>query len=201
MPVTNARQPADCTETGRRTYPSQGHHFPLFFALYQVVEGLHGDERCPAMPFRDMLCFLELPDPHCRNPDVAGLARQSAAVGATPHDAMHLGGDDNLVPPGKILDGASQNFLASAEAVDIGRIKEIDAQIQRSLDDGFAVFFVPRPFVYSAFGIAKAHVAEAQRRDIQTCLPSFMYSLVWGRREAPSFGVGDYRVNGFIKSD
>lgn len=133
MPVTNARQPADCTESGRRTYPSQGHHFPLFFALYQVVEGLHGDERCPAMPFRDMLCFLELPDPHCRNPDVAGLARQSAAVGATPHDAMHLGGDDNLVPPGKILDGASQNFLASAEAVDIGRIKEIDAQIQRSL--------------------------------------------------------------------
>ena len=163
MPVTNARQPADCTESGRRTYPSQGHHFPLFFALYQVVEGLHGDERCPAMPFRDMLCFLELPDPHCRNPDVAGLARQSAAVGATPHDAMHLGGDDNLVPPGKILDGASQNFLASAEAVDIGRIKEIDAQIQRSLDDGFAVFFVPRPFVYSAFGIAKAHVAEASR--------------------------------------
>ena len=162
MPVTNARQPADCTESGRRTYPSQGHHFPLFFALYQVVEGLHGDERCPAMPFRDMLCFLELPDPHCRNP-----------VGATPHDAMHLGGDDNLVPPGKILDGASQNFLASAEAVDIGRIKEIDAQIQRSLDDGFAVFFVPRPFVYSAFGIAKAHAAEAQRRDIQTCLPSF----------------------------
>ena len=79
--------------------------------------------------------------------------------------------------------------------------KEIDAQIQRSLDDGFAVLFVPRPFVYSAFGIAKAHAAEAQRRDIQTCLPSFMYSLVWGRREAPSFGVGDYRVNGFIKSD
>ena len=116
MPVTNARQPADCTESGRRTYPSQGHHFPLFFAVYQVVEGLHGDERCPAMPFRDMLCFLELPDPHCRNPDVEGLARQSAAVGATPHDAMHLGGDDNLVPPGKILDGASQNFLASAEA-------------------------------------------------------------------------------------
>ena len=121
---------------------------------------------------------------------------------------MHLGGDDNLVPPGKILDGASQNFLASAEAVDIGRIKEIDAQIQRSLDDGFAVFFVPRPFVYSAFGIAKAHAAEAQRRDIQIGIAEFHiihsvfpYFWVWGRREAPSFGVGDYRVNGFIKSD
>ena len=126
--------------------------------------------------------FWNCQDPHCRNPDVAALARQSAAVRATPHDAMHLGGDDNLVPPGKILDGASQNFLASVEAVDSGRIKEIDAQIQRSLDDGFAVFFVPRPFVYSAFGIAKAHAAEAQRRDIQTCLPSFTYSLVWGRR-------------------
>ena len=107
---------------------------------------------------------------------------------------MHLGGDDNLVPPGKILDGASQNFLASAEAVNIGRIKEIDAQIQRSLDDGFAVFFVPRPFVYSAFGIAKAHAAEAQRRDIQTGIAEFhaihsvfLYSFVWRPKGGSSF--------------
>ena len=52
----------------------QAEHLALFLALHQVVLVLHGDEPGPAVQVGDVLHLGELPGPHRRGADVAGLA-------------------------------------------------------------------------------------------------------------------------------
>jgi hypothetical protein len=96
------------------------------------------------------------------------LARQAGAVWSRPHPAVHLGGDHDLVAPGEIPDRAAENLLAVAERIPVGRVEEIDATLQRALDEWAAVLFAEAPGMIALVAPAIAHAAEADARHVQT---------------------------------
>jgi hypothetical protein len=75
---------------------------------------------------------------------------------------MHLGGDDDLVALGEILERPPQNLLARAVGIHIGGVEEVDAELERLLDEGAALLLAKRPAVIAALGRAIAHAAEAK---------------------------------------
>ena len=84
------------------------------------------------------------------------------------HFAMHLGGDDDLVPIGEVLQSASEDLLTRANGIDVGGIEEIDPQLEGFLDDRPAVFFVQHPFVNPPCRVPEPHAAEADARHIHS---------------------------------
>src|SRR2546423_1440432 len=84
------------------------------------------------------------------------------------HFAMHLGGDDDLVPIGEVLQSASEDLLTLPNGIDVGGIEEIDPQLEGFLDDRSAVFFVKHPFVNPMFRVPEPHAPEADARDIHS---------------------------------
>ena len=67
------------------------------------------------------------------------LARQPFAIWPLTHLAVQLGGNDDLVAIGEVLQSAAENLLALSNRIDVGRVEEIDAKLQRFLDDRPAV--------------------------------------------------------------
>jgi hypothetical protein len=58
--------------------------------------------------------------------------RQADGIGAGPHPAAYLGGDDHIAArDAEVLDGAPQNSLGLAFRIDIGGVDEINAGIDR----------------------------------------------------------------------
>jgi hypothetical protein len=67
------------------------------------------------------------------------LARQAGAVGAGPHAVEHLGGEHDLVAPGEVPDRAADDLLGGAVGIGVGRVEEIDAEVDRLLDQRAAL--------------------------------------------------------------
>src|SRR6266581_2052216 len=89
------------------------------------------------------------------------------------HFAVHLGGDDDLLPIREVLQGASEDLLTLPNGIDVGRIEEVDPQLERFLDDRPAVFLVKHPLVNPTFGVPKAHATEADARHIHAGVSQF----------------------------
>jgi hypothetical protein len=49
------------------------------------------------------------------------------------HFAVHLGGDDDLVPIREVLQSASEDLLTLPNGIDVGGIEEIDPQLEAFL--------------------------------------------------------------------
>ncbi len=94
-------------------------------------------------------------------------ARQPGAVRAGAHPAINLGGDDDLVAAGKLLDCAAEDFLAVAERVAVRGIEEVDAGFERALDERSALLFAERPCVVAPVTAPITHAAEADARDLE----------------------------------
>ena len=75
------------------------------------------------------------------------LARQAGAVRAGAHPAIDLGGDDDLVAAGEVLDRAAEDLLAVAERIAVRGVEEIDAGFERLLDERAAFFLAQAPGV------------------------------------------------------
>ena len=86
------------------------------------------------------------------------------SLGQSPISAVHLGGEDDLVAPAAALgDPPADDLLgdpfAGLPSVHVGRVEEVDAQVERPVHDGVAVVFR---------GLrAEVHRAEAQPADRQ----------------------------------
>jgi hypothetical protein len=98
------------------------------------------------------------------------VARAAHVVGVPVHHAEaafgpalvpELGREDHLVAPAR--DGLADEELVGAEAVDVGGVEEVDAELERAVDGGDGLGVVNRPV-----GPAHAHAAEPQRGDRQT---------------------------------
>ncbi len=63
------------------------------------------------------------------------LAGQPGAVRAGAHPHPDLGGENDLVAPGEVLDRLADDLLAASGAVSIGRVEEVDAGLKGLLDD------------------------------------------------------------------
>ena len=95
------------------------------------------------------------------------MAGQVASVGARAHGLMNLGRNDNIITVGEILYGPAQYLLAPAEAVEVGRIEEVDAHFQGFLADRPALPLVERPFLDPACRVAEPHAATADAGNCQ----------------------------------
>src|SRR5690606_34478266 len=93
--------------------------------------------------------------------------REAAVVGAVAHLAVDLGGEDDLLAPAAALrEPAPDDLLSMAEiallaplTVAVGRVKEVDAEVERLVHDGEAV---------RLRGLrTEVHRAQAQRADLQ----------------------------------
>ena len=96
------------------------------------------------------------------------LARESASIGMPTHRAVHLGGEHDLLAPCKIGERATDDLFARAIGIDVGRIEEIDALLDRLLDERPARLFVEGPRMSTAICNAVTHASEADLRDIDT---------------------------------
>src|SRR4051812_9293254 len=96
-----------------------------------------------------------------------GLARKAAAVRILAHRTMDLGGDDHLVALGEIAQCPAVDLLARSGRIDIGGVEEVDAQLQRTLNEGPALLLAQGPRMVSPVGLSISHAAKAQARHFQ----------------------------------
>ena len=87
------------------------------------------------------------------------LARQAHAIGTGIHREEQFGGDHHIVAIAMRFDGPAQNFLAHARGIDIGRIEEINAQINGLAQQRLRGFVLQHPG--PPFAGAIGHAAEA----------------------------------------
>jgi len=73
------------------------------------------------------------------------LARQPPVVRPLAHLVVDLGRDDDFVALGEVLERAPQHLLADAERVDVGGVEEVDAVLERALDERPRRFLIEHP--------------------------------------------------------
>ncbi len=73
------------------------------------------------------------------------LTRQATTVWPLANRKVDLGGQHHFIPAGKVTQSPTGDFFADAKRVHIGRVKEVDAQLQRALDDRAALVFRQNP--------------------------------------------------------
>ena len=95
------------------------------------------------------------------------LAGQPAGVAPSVHGEVHLGGDHHFIAVGHVAQGPPDDLLAGAQRIGVGRVEEVDAKLQRPLDDRAAGGLVDAPVLHAARLLPEAHAAEADAGDIQ----------------------------------
>ena len=95
------------------------------------------------------------------------LARQAGAVRPLAHAAVDLGRDHHLVAPREVEQRAADDLFAGAVRIDVGGVEEVDAEVERLLDERPARRLAERPRVVAALGLAVAHAAQADARDVE----------------------------------
>jgi hypothetical protein len=101
------------------------------------------------------------------------LARQSGAVRPRPHPAIDLGREHDVLAADEILQRAADDFLRRAVRIDIGGVEEIDAELERLLDQRATFFLIERPRMWPAIRNAVGHATDAQPRHAETGLAEF----------------------------
>src|SRR5262249_4333136 len=92
------------------------------------------------------------------------LARQAGAVRIVlAHLGADLGRDHQLLALAEILDRAAEDLLAGAERIDVRGVEEVDAELERLLDEGATVVLVEHPGTPGLGAVG--HAAEADPRD------------------------------------
>ncbi len=85
-------------------------------------------------------------------------ARQPDVVRALPHPSPYLGGDDDVLAP--TGERAAQDLLRVARRVDIGRVEEVDASIERPVNQRVRCGLIERS--YSLPLRSERHRAQTQ---------------------------------------
>ena len=92
--------------------------------------------------------------------------RQARCIGGLPPGAKCLGRNDDLVAPGKFFQPFAGDRFRSSRRINIGRIEEIDPQLERLADHRARSLFVHRPVMAYGLGIglrnAEAHTAQTE---------------------------------------
>ena len=87
-------------------------------------------------------------------------AREAPVVGAVAHRAEDLGGDDQFLAARlELTQELAGDALAVTEGVHVGGVEEVDASLDRALDDGPCLSFFQYPL--TPLLVAVRHHAEA----------------------------------------
>src|SRR6266536_4483335 len=92
--------------------------------------------------------------------DVRGLAVDAQELAISAANVAELGREDHLVAAS--LNGARDELLVAADAVDVRRIEKVDAELERPVDRRNRLGLVA-----AAVEIGHAHAAEAHRRHFK----------------------------------
>jgi hypothetical protein len=95
------------------------------------------------------------------------LARESGSAWAVMHLEEHLGGEDDLVSAGVLLQCSPDDLFRAADAVNIGGIPEGDAEFDGLLEERLRLIVAEGPFAESARGVSEAHTAERDPADLE----------------------------------
>ncbi len=99
------------------------------------------------------------------------LPGQSPAVGPGTRLAVDLGGDDRRLAVGEVAQRPAQDLLTRSVGVDVGGVEEVDARVDRTLDQRACLVLGEDPRVTAATGVAEAHHAETDGGDLQAGAP------------------------------
>ena len=86
------------------------------------------------------------------------IAAVAPVVGAGAHLAVDFCRQHDVVPAAVLAERPAHDVLALARVVDVGRVDEIDAAVERGVDDAQRLVF--RRWV------AKVHGAQTERRNL-----------------------------------
>ncbi len=89
------------------------------------------------------------------------LAAQAPVVGALPHRVEDLRGQHDVLAVA--LEGRADDLLASSARVHVGRVDEVDTQLEGALDDRDGLLLLDDPL--PPIGRAKAHRSQADLTD------------------------------------
>ncbi len=78
---------------------------------------------------------------------------------------MDLGREHDLVALDEILEGAADDLLRRAVGIDIGRVEEVDAEIEPLPDQRPARFLDQGPGMVAALRPALGHASDGMPRD------------------------------------
>ena len=81
--------------------------------------------------------------------------------------AVDLGRDHDLAAPRVLEQRAADDLLARAGGIHVGGVEEVDAEVERLLQERPARRLAEGPGVGAAVGLAVAHAAEAEARDVE----------------------------------
>ena len=96
-----------------------------------------------------------------------GLPRQAHAVGPLVHPLVDLGRDHDLAAPRVVEQRPADDLLARSGRIHVGGVEEVDAEVERLLQERPARRLAEGPDVAAAVGLAVAHAAEAEARDVE----------------------------------
>ena len=97
------------------------------------------------------------------------LAGQPDAVRPLAHRTVHLRRDDDLVAVhAEILQRPAEELLAGPPGVDVGGVEEVDAGVERLLEERARRLLVERPGVAATRPLAVAHAPQADAGDVET---------------------------------
>ena len=141
-------------------------------ALHDIVEGLHGlfDGR-RVVPAVDL---IQVDVVHAEaaqaivNAGEDGLAREAAAVRRLAPGVIDLGGHHDLVAASQLLERAAGELLAGAVGVAVGRVEEVDAQLNGLAEEGPAVGLRQGPGMHAARRLAIGHAAQGEARHSES---------------------------------
>src|SRR5688572_9953686 len=92
------------------------------------------------------------------------LARQAAIVRRAAHRKVRLGPDHDIVALREVANRAAQDLLRLAERVHVGDVEEVDALLERALDEWTALLFGEDPG--APCRVAVSHDAETDARNL-----------------------------------
>jgi hypothetical protein len=95
------------------------------------------------------------------------LAGQPLPVRAGTHRVAQLGRDDDVVAVGEVLERAAEDLLAGPVRVHVRGVEEVDARLERVLDQGPGLLLAEGPDGVAAVGLAVAHRADRDGGDVQ----------------------------------
>src|SRR5690606_11888862 len=108
-------------------------------------------------------------------------------VGRLAHAAMHLGGYDQVVAVTELAQQLADDLLAGAIRVHVGGVEEVDAGVERRLQDRATLVEVHRPRVTTPVGDPEAHGAEADGGHVDAGRTELheLHAVTLARRRRP----------------
>ena len=111
-----------------------------------------------------------------------------SSLGARAHRPADLGGDHQLMPGRHFLEQLARDFFRQAAAVDVGRVEEVDAEVD-GLAEGWARPRLRRPPISGRRNCRRRPVPKQIGLTFRPVLPRFTYRMDTSRRldqvEAP----------------